>query len=95
MAAQLGIQQHLARRVADLVISEIGNCLASGNHAEFRGFGSFKVKVYQARIGRNPSNGAPIHVKAKGRVAFKAGGVLRDRIDGKRKADEHVKETQS
>ena len=44
------------------------------------GFGTFQVKKRRARNGRNPQTGAPIKIKAKNVVKFKAGKGLKAAI---------------
>ena len=64
-----------------LMVKTIADALEDGNRAESRGFGSFKIKMYKGRLGRNPSNGEAIEVPARCRIAFKAGASLAERID--------------
>ncbi|MNF12203.1 DNA-binding protein HU-beta [compost metagenome] len=45
------------------------------------GFGTFQVKEKPARMGRNPSTGAPISIEAKTEPMFKAGTVLRRAVN--------------
>ncbi len=58
----------------------IAEHLERGDRAEFRGFGSFTAKKFQARTGRNPQTGENIDVAARYRVVFKTGKGLSDRI---------------
>jgi integration host factor subunit beta len=48
---------------------------------EIRGFGSFKVKLYEGYRGRNPKTGEVIEVKPKALPFFKVGKGLRERVD--------------
>lgn len=64
-----------------LVVKTIADTVEDGNRAEFRRFGSFKIKIYKGRLGRNPSNGKAIEVPARCRIAFKAGVSLYERVD--------------
>jgi integration host factor beta subunit len=54
----------------------------SGNRVELRGFGAFSVKKRDARIGRNPRTGESVDVEEKHVPFFKAGKLLRDRLNG-------------
>jgi integration host factor subunit beta len=69
--------ERIVRCMIDAMVSE----LASGGRVEVRGFGSFSLTLYQARIGRNPRTGASVSVPARYSVRFKAGRELRSRID--------------
>ena len=44
------------------------------------GFGTFTKVRQKARKGRNPQTGAPIKIKARNAVKFKAGKALKDAI---------------
>jgi integration host factor subunit beta len=47
--------------------------MARGDRVELRGFGSFFVKLREARTGRNPQTGALVSVGEKGLPLFKTG----------------------
>jgi len=78
---QEGITRHEAEVVVNTILSVIGDALASGDHVELRGFGSFTTKARNARVGRNPKTGASVMVPAKIIPHFKPGKVLRERVD--------------
>ena len=44
------------------------------------GFGTFQKVRQKARKGRNPQTGAPIKIKARNVVKFKAGKALKDAL---------------
>ena len=54
----------------------------AANRVELRGFGAFSVKKRDARIGRNPRTGESVDVDEKHVPFFKAGKLLRDRLNG-------------
>jgi integration host factor subunit beta len=56
--------------------------LKQGERIEIRGFGSFQVKVREAREGRNPKTGEPVHISAKRTPFFKVGKELKEMVDG-------------
>ena len=70
-----------AKRAVDAMFDAMSNALAAGGGIEIRGFASFKVKQYKARVGRNPRTGEVIKVEPKRRVIFKPGAELRNRVD--------------
>ena len=51
-----------SERLLEIIINEITSALAKGNRAEFRGFGSFKPSIREARTARNPKTGEAIKV---------------------------------
>ncbi|MDQ6992931.1 MAG: integration host factor subunit beta [Mariprofundus sp.] len=78
---QLDISKREAEVVISTIFSVIGDALASGEHVELRGFGSFTTKARQARIGRNPKSGEAVAVAAKAVPHFKPGKEMRERVD--------------
>ncbi len=78
---------HLTHREVELFVSAIFETIAAGlargERVEIRGFGSFTVKEYASRIGRNPRTGEAVQVPAKRHPNFKSGKELRRRINAK------------
>ncbi len=77
----------LTDREVELLVSAIFETIAAGlargERVELRGFGSFTVKEYAPRVGRNPRTGEAVQVPAKRRPNFKSGKELRRRINAK------------
>ena len=44
-------------KIVDAIFDEIIASLACGKRVELRGFGTFSVKIHEARTGRNPKTG--------------------------------------
>lgn len=80
IAENKGLRQDETRVVVDEVLEEISRSLSMGEKVELRGFGVFKVKERQARLGRNPRTGEEISVPAVKVVHFKAGKELKERV---------------
>ena len=55
---------HISKKDTEVVVNTIFDsmieALKSGERIEIRGFGSFQVKVRDAREGRNPKTGEPV-----------------------------------
>ena len=69
-------------RVVNTIFEEIVDAMCDGNRVELRGFGAFSVKKRDARQGRNPRTGESVQVEEKHVPFFKAGKLLRDRLNG-------------
>ena len=67
--------------IVETIISEMSDALIRGDRVELRGFGAFSVKERDARVGRNPRTGETVQIDAKRMPAFKAGKMLRDRLN--------------
>jgi integration host factor subunit beta len=76
-----GISFQDSESVVTLVFDAMTQGLAAGQHIELRGFGSFGVKLRQAREARNPKTGATVAVGAKRIPFFRAGRELRVKVN--------------
>ena len=55
--------------------------LISGSDLLLSGFGKFKVRDKNPRMGRNPKTGEDLMLNARRVVTFKPSGILRDKIN--------------
>ncbi|MDD2850898.1 MAG: integration host factor subunit beta [Desulfuromonadaceae bacterium] len=80
----LAERKNIPVTVAETIILEIFDSMAetliAGQRIEIRGFGSFEIREYDARTGRNPKSGETITVKPKRLPFFKVGKELKERI---------------
>jgi integration host factor subunit beta len=78
---------HISKRDTEVVVNTIFDsmveALKRGDRIEIRGFGSFQVKVREARDGRNPKTGEPVHITAKRTPFFKVGKELKEMVDSR------------
>lgn len=81
IAAKTGLSQKDALKYIDLITDAIIDSMERGDKVEIRGFGSFTVKNYDAREGRNPKSGEKILIPAKRLPAFKAGKDLKEKLN--------------
>jgi integration host factor subunit beta len=68
-------------KIVDALFDEITASLARGKRTELRGFGTFSVKVHEARIGRNPQTGAPVPVPKRAHPHFKMAKEMKARLN--------------
>lgn len=68
-------------RIVATIFGEISDALAEGNRVELRGFGVFSVRSRKPRNARNPKTGEAVSVKEKNVPFFKAGKLLKKRIN--------------
>jgi DNA-binding protein HU-beta len=62
------------------VLADLGKALKKGQKVTLSPFGTFEVKKRAARKGRNPKTGAPVKIKAKKVVRFKAYAGLKNTV---------------
>lgn len=76
---------HISKKDTEVVVNTIFDAmieaLRAGDRIEIRGFGSFQVKIREARDGRNPKTGEPVHISAKRTPFFKVGKELKEMVD--------------
>ncbi len=68
-------------RIVSAIFEKIAETLEHGGRVELRGFGAFSIKQRDARVGRNPRTGESVQVEEKHVPFFKAGKLLRDRLN--------------
>lgn len=67
--------------IVDTMFESVIKALKSGDKLEVRGFGSFRVRQRNSRIGRNPKTGEKVDVPAKRVPYFKPSKELKDLIN--------------
>ena len=75
----------LTRRDGEIIVETIFEsvitALQGGDKIEIRGFGSFRIRQRNPRIGRNPKTGERVEVPAKRVPYFKPSKELRDLVN--------------
>jgi integration host factor subunit beta len=67
--------------IVEAIFDSIVRSLRGGDKIEIRGFGSFRSRERQARIGRNPKTGERVEVPAKRIPFFKPSKELKDLVN--------------
>jgi len=70
-----------AEVIVDTLFESVIKALKTGDKLEVRGFGSFRVRQRNARVGRNPKTGEKVEVPAKRVPYFKPSKELKDLIN--------------
>ncbi len=68
--------------IVETIFESIVTSLHNGEKIEIRGFGSFRTRERQGRIGRNPKSGERVEVPPKTIPFFKPSKELRDVVNG-------------
>jgi integration host factor subunit beta len=81
----------MTRRDSEVIVESIFDSIVKSlrinDKIEIRGFGSFRTRQRQARIGRNPKTGARVDVPPKRIPYFKPSKELKDLVNaGKQEA---------
>ncbi len=72
----------LVKEVVQSFLDEVITELARGNRLEFRDFGVFETRVRSARMAQNPKTLERVQVPEKRTVRFKAGRLMKKKIQG-------------
>ena len=70
-----------AEVIVDAIFDSIVKSLRGGDKIEIRGFGSFRTRQRQPRVGRNPKTGTRVEVPAKKIPYFKPSKELKDVVN--------------
>jgi integration host factor subunit beta len=68
--------------IVEAILGSVVRALRSGDKIEIRGFGSFRTRSRQPRVGRNPKTGDRVDVPAKRIPYFKPSKELKDLVNG-------------
>jgi integration host factor subunit beta len=67
--------------IVEAIFDSVVRALRTGDKIEIRGFGSFRTRQRQPRVGRNPKTGARVDVPAKRIPYFKPSKELKDLVN--------------
>ena len=81
LSEKVGVTHEVAELAVNTIFNSMTEALVKDESIEIRGFGSFKVRKYQGRKGRNPKTGQLIDLDSKKRPFFKVGKELKERVN--------------
>ena len=81
VSEKVGVTNEVAELAVNTIFDSMTEALVRNEGIEIRGFGSFKVRNYEGRKGRNPKTGEIIKVSPKKRPFFKVGKELKERVN--------------
>ena len=81
IAGSLKLKAFVVRDVVQCFMDQVIEELAQGNRLEFRDFGVFEVRRCAARQAQNPKTLERVQVPAKRKVKFKAGRVMKQKVE--------------
>ena len=83
---KLELQKQKSTSAVESLLEIIKHKLESGEDGLISGFWKFCVKDKNKRKGRNPQTASDMKLRARRVVTFKCSGVLRDRVNGKKRS---------
>ncbi|MGI5843923.1 MAG: HU family DNA-binding protein [Candidatus Xenobium sp.] len=80
IANKMEVSKKDAGLMLNAVLESIQDHLKKGEGVRLIPFGSFEIRERKARLGRNPSTGKEIKIKARKVPAFRPGKALRESV---------------
>lgn len=62
IAKQTGVEHASVAKVVESYTNQVVRAVTAGERVDMRGFGCFKRVMRKAKVGRNISTGAPVHI---------------------------------
>jgi len=84
ISEKMDLRQVDVKKVVQMTLDGIMECLAEEGRIELRNFGVFEVRERKARKAINPRTGGVVHVPAKKVVTFKTGKEMGELIRKRR-----------
>ncbi len=81
IAAKSGLNKKNSEAALNALIASVEESLKAGDKVVLVGFGTFEVRKRAARKGRNPQTKKEITIPASKAPVFKAGKVLKDKVN--------------
>ena len=78
---EIGLPRRDAAALVDTIIETIAERLEAGEDVKISLFGRFTARDKGLRVGRNPKTGEPAPILSRRVVAFRASGVMKQRIN--------------
>ena len=85
LAEKENLTEKQATEFINLIFNGFTDTLKKNDKIEIRGFGSYSVREYGSRKGRNPKTGKNIDVRQKKLPYFKVAKELKGMVDSKEK----------
>ncbi|GAB4440673.1 MAG: HU family DNA-binding protein [bacterium] len=77
LAKEVNLSQKKSAEIVDFIFDKMRSAIRNGERIEVRGFGTFFVKSYRPRKGRNPKTGLTVDVPPKKLPFFKMGKEIK------------------
>ena len=90
LAAKMNISKQEADRTLLAFINGIMTNLEKDGRVVIQGFGSFRLREYEARVGKKPVTGEPIQIPARKKPVFHASKELNQLINRERSTERPV-----
>ena len=76
-----GVTKKDCAAIIDAFLNAVKQAIASGDHIEIRGFGTFKVRSRRPRLARNPRTGESVAVPSRDVPVFKPSRLFKKLVE--------------
>ncbi len=83
IAEKMNVTMREGERFLDAFMETVSETLTKGKKVQLAGFGTWEVREYSSRTGRNPKTGEALEIAAFNYPAFKPGKHLKDSVAGR------------
>lgn len=80
-----GFSKAAVERIINSFLGHIIEAVKNGEDVVIRGFGAFKAKTLNPRMGRNPQTGESVKVSSKKRMGFKVSASVKKELNPAKK----------
>ena len=81
LVEKIGLPRNESQDMVEIILKEISDSLASGEHVKLSSFGSFGIRSKGERIGRNPKTGQEVPITPRRVLVFKPSNIMKDAIN--------------
>ncbi len=81
MVQKVGLARNESQEMVELILQQISDSLAKGEHVKLSAFGSFGIRSKGQRIGRNPKTGEEVPITPRRVLVFKPSNIMKARIN--------------
>ena len=90
LSQRMGVRKKDGELYFASFLDSIMDNLNKDGRVAFRGFGSFKINEYKARVARKPITGELIHLPVRRKISFHPGQELRERVNKEKQKGEEA-----
>ncbi|MCL1039140.1 HU family DNA-binding protein [Shewanella submarina] len=81
MAKKLALSEATTKPVLDEILQQLHRALAEGEKVYLPQFGTFELRYYLPKTGRNPRTGETIEIEGYNQPSFKPSPALKDAVN--------------
>lgn len=81
LVEKVGLPRNESQEMVEVILKEISDALASGEHVKLSSFGSFGIRSKGERIGRNPKTGQEVPITPRRVLVFKPSNIMKETIN--------------